>query len=400
MSTTVTILPTSYTYSDAIYVVVSNGTNTYTDTSSTSYASVRGRSGSSYGPYYFSLIFPRFDSVVPTGSLVTSISVKLKAYRNSAQSTSSTYRPFLGRSYTTGSSGIHISGSDLTSSLTTSAAVYTFPTLSWSQVSSIPSLAINIPLKATSNSYPYVYIYGAELEITYDVPKTLTVSTNEVDISYYTYPSDGIMNKSYAQVYIQGNLNDIQVTDNGVDITSSLTYHSDDGSYIYDHYYYELNGDQITVDHNIVISHSSPQITCVVTASTTESDWTVGTSADEYNGIVGTGRGCMVYIDGSDFTNLYVTDNDVDVTSSLIYTPEQNLGGETYPAYYYFNILNIQTNHTVVVSRVNGPSQSIYLKSNGSWLQTTKVYKKSNNAWVEQSDYSSLFSNNDIWIKV
>lgn len=359
MSTTVTILPTSYTYSNVTYVVVSNGTNAYTNTSSTSYASVRGRSGSSYGPYYFSLNFPRFDSVVPTGSVVTSISVKLKAYRNSVQSSSSTYRPFLGRAYTTGSSGTHISGSDLTSSLTTSAAVYTFPTLSWSKVSSISALSINIPLKATSNSNPYVYIYGAELEITYDDPKTLTVSTNEVDISYYTYPSDGIMNKSYAQVYIEGNLNDIQVTDNGVDITSSLTYYNDDGSYIHDKYYYELNGDQINVDHNIVISHSSPQTTYVVTASTTESNWTVATSADEYNGIVGAGRGCMVYVDAED-TYVQCVDNNIDVTSSLIYIPETDYGGGFIrPAFFYYTISNISENHTVVFSRSNTPTVCI-----------------------------------------
>jgi hypothetical protein len=96
---------------------------------------------------------------------------------------------------------------------------------------------------------------------------------------------------------------------------------------------------------------------------------------------------------GSDPSLVRVTDNGVDVTSSLVYTPAYTYGNLSQPAYYTYTITNVQANHTIVVSL-----QKIYLKINGSYVQMTNVYKKISNEWVRQTDYTTLFDNNHIYI--
>lgn len=366
----VSILPSSYTLSNTQYLSISNPSNMYTPVNQGAYENYATltHNRASTSTYYLYLKGFDFSNVnIPSNATVTEFNVRIKA-SGSGLNTNSSYRMSLYNG--TGA----ISNTTVTSSITATTTTFTFPNgnLTWDSLKQLTDFRIRIPIRRlSSNVSASINIYGAEVQVVYTVPvHTLTVSTNETDISYYTNPENGIMDGSYAQVYIQGNLNDIQVIDNGIDVTSSLTYYSDDGSYTYDKYYYELNGDQLNVDHNIVISHSSSQTTYVVTASTTESNLTVRTSAIEYNGIVGVGRGCNVYIEGNDFTNLYVTDNGVDVTSSLIYVPELNLDGLTIPAYYYLSILNIQTNHTVVVSRLNSSSYNVSFLNSSSSVTT------------------------------
>ena len=237
--TTVKLIPSTYSTSNASYVVVSNASNMYTDTSSTTYASIRGRNSSSY-TYYCNISGFNFSSI-PSDVYVYSFTIRVKASRNSYESTNSSYRLRLGPIPYTSTGGGYMNETVLPSSLTTTATTYTFTCDSaWSTIKRYgTNFCIQVPLRSTGSSYPYVYIYGAEIEVTYGTePKTVTVSTNESDIGYYTHPSDGKLTGSYAQVYIEGNLNDIVVTDNGVDVTSSLTYGDDDGLYIHDYYRY------------------------------------------------------------------------------------------------------------------------------------------------------------------
>lgn len=132
----------------------------------TNHADIRGRNNSNYTYYCYLRGFNFGD--VPSGATVTNFEVKIKAYRNSYQATgSSSYRPSLCNNTSS------ISNTTLTEDLTTSSSgeVYTFPkgSLSWNTIKNYGSnFGIRIPLRRTgSTSRPYVYVYGAEIEVTY-----------------------------------------------------------------------------------------------------------------------------------------------------------------------------------------------------------------------------------------
>ena len=62
---------------------------------------------------------------------------------------------------------------------------------------------------------------------------------------------------------------------------------------------------------------------------------------------------------------------------------------------YTYNILNVSAPHTIVLEDSN---DRVYIKVNGNFVQVEAVYKKINGVWVEQSDMSSLFDNNHIYV--
>lgn len=46
-----------------------------------------------------------------------------------------------------------------------------------------------------------------------------------------------------------------------------------------------------------------------------------------------------------------------------------------------------------------GVTQTLKIKSNGSWQDVSKVYKKENGSWVEQTDLSQVFDTNANYVK-
>lgn len=96
-----------------------------------------------------------------------------------------------------------------------------------------------------------------------------------------------------------------------------------------------------------------------------------------------------------------IVDNNVDVTNSLEEVTSQiEKDGQTITVVnYIYRLSNVNATHTIQVTSV-GSNDLIYLKVNGSWVQVTKVYKKVNGSWVEQNDFSNLFDQNTIYIKV
>jgi len=170
---TIRLVPSTYAVNHSSYVSVTNPSNMYNNTDHTSnYASIKGRNNSS-NTYYCYVRGFNFDDV-PSGAIVSAFSVKIRAYRNSYLNTSSSY--YL--SLCNGTSAI--SNTALTSALTTTSTVYTFPTttLSWDTIKGYGSdFGIYIPLRRGSSSgTPYVYVYGIEIEVTYALanPRTIT----------------------------------------------------------------------------------------------------------------------------------------------------------------------------------------------------------------------------------
>lgn len=99
--------------------------------------------------------------------------------------------------------------------------------------------------------------------------------------------------------------------------------------------------------------------------------------------------------------NITVTDNNVDVTSSVqTYEEEITKDGNTYTVVnYVYNISNIQATHTIEV--VCTPNQCIHIKTNGSWVQVLNVYQKINGVWtiIQGDDIITALQQNKIYIR-
>lgn len=166
---TIRLVPSSYSVSSSNRVSVSSPGNMYYNTDHTAnYCSIRGRNSSSSTYYAFIKGF-NFDDV-PSGATVSSFSIKIRCYKNSYLQQGTTYRPRLASS---NSNNNVISGTTLGSDVTTTAGgtVYTFPlpsSLTWATLKGYgANFSIEVPLRSSGNSYPYLYVYGAEIEVTY-----------------------------------------------------------------------------------------------------------------------------------------------------------------------------------------------------------------------------------------
>jgi hypothetical protein len=122
---TIKLTPSSYTRSSTNYVTVTNPGNMYYDTShTTNYATLQGRTRNSSTAYYAFIGGFNFNSV-PSNAVVTGFTVRIRAYRNSAQRTGDNFR--LRLTYAS-SSGSVISGTTTSTEIGTSANTITIPT--------------------------------------------------------------------------------------------------------------------------------------------------------------------------------------------------------------------------------------------------------------------------------
>ena len=232
---TMRLIPSAYSVSNANYVVVSDPSNMYDNTSDSSdYASLRGRGGRNSNSTYYAFIHGfNFDDV-PSTATVSAFKVKIKAYKNSYMATGNTnYRISLASQ---ASNSYKIGNTTLSEDITndTDGEVYEIPTgsLTWSTLSGYGSgFSIDVPLRnnsTSSSNYPYVYVYGAEIEVTYTMPNPRTVSTSltgsgTIVPSGSTTTYDG---ETFDLTITPTNVSDaVTVSKNGTDVTSSLVTH-------------------------------------------------------------------------------------------------------------------------------------------------------------------------------
>lgn len=221
---TIRLTPSAYTLSSTTYLSISSASNMYNNTDNTTYATVTN-SRTSTTVYYIYL--HDFDfSQIPSAAVVSSFSVKLKA-RESGVSTSSSYRPVIVSNGSTSTSSYY----GYCDALGTSATTETFTLdCQWSDlVAEGNDLSIRVCCRrASRNTTSYVYIYGAEIEVTYTVPVSRTITTTllgegTIDPSGTISTYDGQefeltitpTNKSSA----------VTATKNNVDITNDLVTH-------------------------------------------------------------------------------------------------------------------------------------------------------------------------------
>ena len=223
---TIRLIPSAYTLSNTSYLSISDASNMYANTDNTSYATIT-HNRSQNSTYYLYIHGFNFSAIDPSWT-INSFTVKLKALE-SELSTSSSYRCSLYHNTTA------ISNTTLTSSLSTSAQTFTFPTttLDWETLEGYGSnFRIRVPLRrASSGTSGYVHVYGAEIEVDYTIPVPATVTSaltgnGTISPSGATSTYEGT---EYELTITPADISEtVTVTKNGTDVTSQLVAHGDE----------------------------------------------------------------------------------------------------------------------------------------------------------------------------
>lgn len=216
---TARLIPSTYSLSNTSYFSVSNASNAYANTDSTNYATFQTTSSSTSSRYIYLKGFNL--STIPLGAQISSFTIKIKGYESGA-STSTSYAPCLVNNTTT------ISNTTASQNFSTSSRTITIPTgsLDWDDIVGYGSnFGIRINARRSSrNTASYVYIYGAEIEVTYTNLPSYTITASSAVTGITVSPStQSVLEGSSATVQFDvDDITNYQVTDNDVDVTSSL----------------------------------------------------------------------------------------------------------------------------------------------------------------------------------
>ena len=175
---TARLVASAYSVSDSS-ISVSSASNMYTDTDSTTYATI-STSNKNTTEYFVYLKGFNIGSI-PSNASLSSFSVLLKGYESSL-STGAAYAPRVCNGTTV------LSGTTADDSFHSSSNTLTIPTgsLTWANLVNYGSdLAIRISLRRSNkNSSGKAYVQGAEISVTYTVPSddppVITVGTPSV----------------------------------------------------------------------------------------------------------------------------------------------------------------------------------------------------------------------------
>lgn len=437
---TARLIPSTYYLSSSSYLSVSNASNMYNNTDNTTYATVTN-SRTSTTSYYIYLRGFNFDDI-PEGATVSGFTVKLKA-RESGVSTSTSYKPYLanGTSAINGSCDV----------ITTTATTYEFTGISadWDTIVGYGSdfgIRINCR-RASRNTTSYMYIYGAEIVVTYTLPVyhsvTVNNSTSATVTASETNPIEG------TDVVIRSDtLSGITVKDNNVDVTSQFVEQQDSGeSYDVENvgtYGFTLNSstgyyvsNNTGVDKSAAVCRVDFHVPVAATitftyinyaeqgydfgvfgnidvalnnnyyaagssgATISDSSYKRACNTSSYNS---SSAQTLTYDMSAGDHSIWVKYSKDDASASnndtLQFKVAITLDEPFTPGTYYaYTISNINADHVIVVTSSGGQTTTLYFKQNGNWVAASKVYKKVNGAWVEQSNLSNVFSSGVNYIK-
>lgn len=448
---TMTLVPSKWNNAASQYVTITDPSNAYTDTSSSTYATLQNTNASTSNRYVYLHGF-NFSSL-PPGAVVSAFTVKLKGYY-----TGGSQQTLYLCNGTTTQSGATATG------LTTSTQTRTFSngSLTWDTISGWgDDFGIRINARrGNRNTVGYYYIHGAEIDVTYTVPVyydvTISNSTSATVEASDTNPLEG------DDVVISTNtLTGLTIKDNGTDVTNQFvqatggTVSAVPGSEFTTGFstsganFYQNSSTTSTSWLEYAIGHSaeSPYSTSntnntyvkpegatgwinyefdfsEIPASATINSVSVKVyGAREDSSIDSTHVARFQCYSGNtakgtrqDFTstqNSAVTVSDVGTWTAaelhdarlrfeLGYYGGRMLGITWTVTYtvsgYVYTITAIATDHTIVVTS-GGATDTIYFKDNNSWVAATKVYKKVNNTWVQQTDLTNVFDSSTNYVK-
>lgn len=224
---TIRLIPSTIYNGASSYVSISNASNAYYNTDHTSsYATIQNTYSSTSSRYVYVRGFNFSD--IPSNAVISSFTIKVRGYE-SGLATGSSYAPTLAN----GTSAL--SNTTASENFGTSTKVITVPTgsLTWGDITNYGSnFGIRLNVRRNSrNTASYIYLQGAEIEVTYTVPISYTVTATSnvtgVDLDPATQT---VVQGDSATVYINtDDISDYVLTDNGADVTSSVVYHHDEG---------------------------------------------------------------------------------------------------------------------------------------------------------------------------
>lgn len=435
---TMRLVPSTYSRSNNSYVSVTDADNMYTNTDSTTYASISNTRNSTSNTYYCYLRGFNFDDI-PSDAEVTGFTIKIKA-NESYMSTSSSYRMSLYNNTTS------IGNTTVTSSLSTSVQTFTFPipsTLTWETLTRYgANFGIRIPLRRSStSSTSYVYVYGAEIEVTYTVPVYYNVTINNSTSATVTATDTNPLEGTDIEIR-SSTISGIVVKDNGVDVTSQFTYRSETsesyavnnvgtygftlnsstGYYVsnnkgvdksaavcrvdfhvpvaatitFTYINYAEQGYDFGVFGNIDVSLNTNYYAAGSSGATiSDSSYKRACNTSSYNS---SSQQTLTYDmtagDHSIWVKFSKDDGSASNNDTLQFKVAITLTEPFTPgAYYGYDITNITADHVIVVTS-GGESSKLYKKINGVWVQIGEAYQKSNGVWGAVSDITNLFQNN------
>lgn len=447
---TMRLVPSTYYLSSSSYLSIESANEMYANTDSTSYATVTNSRNSTTSYYVYVRGF-NFDDI-PNNAVVNSFTVKLKA-RQTGVSTSTSYKPYLAN----GTSAIN----GTCSVIGNTVDVYTFTGLSdnWNTISGYGSnfgIRINCR-RASKNTTSYMYIYGAEIEVTYTVPDPRTITstltgsgTINPSGAYSTYHGE-----EYTLTITPTNASDtVTVTNNGTDVSSQLVAHKDEtttstvlGSYTLvsgsfngsgASYFSGLEGNGVNSSQTTSNYYSGGSgVTAVFTydlGMTVPSSAVITRVWCEVNGHAeSTSQSseymCVQLLSGStelseeiNFKNIGTSNETITLEADTLPTVSQLAdmtlqcrlgyyggainGATCYVTYetgsnidHYTYTYTVDADATIAVTIGSASGPTFYMKSNGAWVAVSKVYKKVNGAWVQQTNLASLFDANTNYVK-
>ena len=430
------------------YLTVSNESNAFTNTDSTTYATVTNTYSSTTNRYVYLQGFNFSD--IPNNAIINSFSIKLKASENGG-STSSSYRPILCKGTSTYSNAY-------CDAITTSATVHSF---SFTQdyatfADDGDDFGIRINCRRGSrNTSASFYIYGAEIEVDYTIPNPCTVTT--------TLSGNGTISPSGSTSTYEGaefeltitptdKSETVTATQDGVDITSQLVAHGAGADVTVVPDDVTTSGiqsgssyAQYAIGHSAESPYSSTSNMYASSGSTGYAAYSFDFSGIPSNATIESIEvRCHGHRESNTISSSYVSQCaiyngstavsdvvDFPSTSSSIITLEPNTtitrsildnltvrhfvgyyGGlvtgisfvVTYSTgtgidhYTYSYIVSGDSNIVVAIGG-SGKTDNLYFKLNNNWIKATKVYKKNNNEWILQTDYTTVFENNVNYVK-
>lgn len=379
---TIRLIPSTYSLSNTSYLRISNASNMYTNTDSTTYATVNHTRNYSTTSYYIYIKGFNFNDI-PANAIINSATVKVKAKVTSASS----YAPTLYNDTT--SLNQNLSGNIGTTATTSTIDI----TSNWETYKGYGSnFGIGLQLNRSSSwTASSMNIYGAEILVDYTVPTYHNVSV--------TQSTGGTISLSQSGQVIEGT-------------TVSVTAAPSDG-YELESIYVNgnaLSGTSFVVDEDKAVSAVFNQlITHTVSTSITGGTLRTPTTTSM---TVSDGDDCEVTFNGeTDYTFSSMTVNGVEVTPITknapaplpTYTVSTNYGTySTYAlsnaydgddsTYFWSNQAQASGKYILITFSdfVNLSSFSTYSSNSTDYPQSCNVLQVSadNSSWTDIGTFS------------
>ena len=405
---TIRLIPSAYSLSNTSYLSISNASNMYTNTDSTTYATVsHGRNRTT--SYYIYVKGFNFDDI-PADAIINSATVKVRAKVTSASS----YAPTLYNDTT--SLNQNLSGNIGTTTTTSTIDI----TSNWETYKGYGSnfgigLQLNRSSRYTASS---MNIYGAEILVDYTVPVYHTVSTSITGgvLRNPTTASTTIRDGANYEITFNGNPGYTlsSMTVNGVEVTPTIksapaptlptytvstnygtyqtyvlsnAYDGDDSTFFWSSEA-QTQGKYILITFSDFINLKSfstyssnnrdyPHPCNMLQVSANNENWTdIGTFSDTQTSTFSN----ITNANNIKYVRIYATSNIENwlVLNEITMSYESaQLGGE----YYSYTISAIDSDKTVVII-FNEPDVH-YIKVNGRWRKVLTAYRKVNGTWEE-----------------